>query len=263
MKFHDKLQLLRRERGLSQEGLAEMLHVSRQAISKWESGSTYPEIDKIVTLSEIFGVTVDSLIKDGPIEYSHARTTAPPQFGYMGGRMGYEYKSKRTLWGLPLVHVNVGFGFRRARGIVAIGMISQGFLSLGLLSMGLLSFGLLSLGLIGVGVFAVGLLLAIGSISLGTFSIGAIAIGVFALGGMAIGMFSTGGLAVASHVAVGGHAYGHVAVGRIAEGARVFLDTSPGQSFAGIDGAEVRRVVGEEFPGLWNWVVRWATFALR
>jgi len=259
MKFHDKLQLLRRERGLSQEGLAEMLHVSRQAISKWESGSTYPEIDKIVTLSEIFGVTVDSLIKDGPIEYSHARTTAPPQFGYMGGRMGYEYKSKRTLWGLPLVHVNVGFGFRRARGIVAIGTISQGFISLGLLSMGLLSVGLLSFGLIALGTLAIGLLLALGGVAIGALALGGVAIGLVAFGGLAIGMFSTGGLSIASHVAVGGHAHGHIAVGQeLANGARTFLAT-PGEGFGSISSAEVQGAIREEFPWVWNWLTRWMT----
>ena len=46
MKFNEKLIKLRKEKGLSQEGLADKLDVSRQSVSKWESGQTYPEIDK-------------------------------------------------------------------------------------------------------------------------------------------------------------------------------------------------------------------------
>lgn len=64
MDFGMKLQNLRKTKGLSQEALAEKLNVSRQAVSKWESGSGYPEMDKLILLSELFGVTIDYLIKD-------------------------------------------------------------------------------------------------------------------------------------------------------------------------------------------------------
>jgi len=64
MIFSKKLQLIRKSKGLSQEALAERLNVSRQAIAKWESGHSYPEIGNLIALSEIFMVTVDSLVKD-------------------------------------------------------------------------------------------------------------------------------------------------------------------------------------------------------
>jgi len=64
MNFSEKLQILRKEKRLSQEGLAEKLNVSRQAVSKWESGQSFPELDKIIILSDIFSVTVDELVKD-------------------------------------------------------------------------------------------------------------------------------------------------------------------------------------------------------
>ena len=64
MDFGMKLQSLRKEKGLSQEALAEKLHVSRQAVSKWESGAGYPEMDKLILISDLFGVTIDYLIKD-------------------------------------------------------------------------------------------------------------------------------------------------------------------------------------------------------
>lgn len=59
----DRIQQLRREHGLSQEQLAEKLNVSRQAVSKWESAQTQPELDKIIALSELFCVTTDYLLK--------------------------------------------------------------------------------------------------------------------------------------------------------------------------------------------------------
>lgn len=64
MNFSEKLQILRKEKRLSQEGLAEKLNVSRQAVSKWELGQSFPELDKIIILSDIFSVTVDELVKD-------------------------------------------------------------------------------------------------------------------------------------------------------------------------------------------------------
>ncbi len=61
-----KLQELRKKSQLSQEELAEKLDVSRQSISKWEAGQVSPEIKKIILLSEIFNVSTDYLLKDGP-----------------------------------------------------------------------------------------------------------------------------------------------------------------------------------------------------
>ena len=60
----EKIYKLRKNSGLSQEQLAEQLNVSRQAISKWESGTAVPESEKLVTISNYFGVSVDYLLKD-------------------------------------------------------------------------------------------------------------------------------------------------------------------------------------------------------
>ena len=64
MKFSEKLQTLRKENKLSQEKLADMLDVSRQAVSKWESGQTYPEMDKLLSMCKIFNCTLDELTND-------------------------------------------------------------------------------------------------------------------------------------------------------------------------------------------------------
>lgn len=64
MTLAEKIIRLRKGRGWSQEGLAEQLEISRQSVSKWEGGVSVPELDKIVRMSEIFGVTTDYLLKE-------------------------------------------------------------------------------------------------------------------------------------------------------------------------------------------------------
>lgn len=62
MDFCEKLQQLRKRKGLTQEELAESLYVSRTAVSKWESGRGYPNIDSLKALAAFFGVTIDELL---------------------------------------------------------------------------------------------------------------------------------------------------------------------------------------------------------
>lgn len=62
MEFHEKLQQLRGQKGLTQEDLAQALYVSRTAVSKWESGRGYPNIDSLRAIAQFYGVTVDALL---------------------------------------------------------------------------------------------------------------------------------------------------------------------------------------------------------
>ena len=62
MSFGENLQIIRKQKSLSQEALAEMLGVSRQAVSKWELGEGYPEVDKLLLLSRNLDVSVDALL---------------------------------------------------------------------------------------------------------------------------------------------------------------------------------------------------------
>ena len=62
MEFHEKLQELRKSRGMTQEELAQALYVSRTAVSKWESGRGYPSIDSLKEISAYFSVTIDNLL---------------------------------------------------------------------------------------------------------------------------------------------------------------------------------------------------------
>ncbi|NJI81038.1 helix-turn-helix transcriptional regulator [Clostridioides difficile] len=64
LNFGENLKRLRKERNLSQEQLSEMLNVSRQAISKWESNKTYPDIENLMLLRNIFNIALDDLLFD-------------------------------------------------------------------------------------------------------------------------------------------------------------------------------------------------------
>lgn len=75
MKLSDKIIYLRKQQGWSQEELAEYLGVSRQSVSKWESGASTPELDRIVQLCSLFGLTADALIRDD-LDLDGAKETA-------------------------------------------------------------------------------------------------------------------------------------------------------------------------------------------
>ena len=71
MSFADNLKQIRKEKGLSQEELAELLEVSRQAVSKWEQGAGYPETEKLLLLSNRLNVSLDILMGTEPVSYTH------------------------------------------------------------------------------------------------------------------------------------------------------------------------------------------------
>lgn len=77
MTLADKIINLRKQKGWSQEELAEKLDVTRQSVSKWESGQSTPDIAKILQISELFGVTTDYLLKDEEEAAENAPSTAP------------------------------------------------------------------------------------------------------------------------------------------------------------------------------------------
>ena len=76
----DKIIALRKKNGLSQEELAEKMGVSRQSVSKWEGAQSVPDLNKIIALSEIFGVSTDYLLKDelGEPEYTSSEDSGTP-----------------------------------------------------------------------------------------------------------------------------------------------------------------------------------------
>lgn len=196
MEFQNRLNDLRRRAGLSQEELANLVGVTRQAVQKWESGASRPDMDNLSALARYFNVSLDYLVTGQ--ESPDSAPTVVIEKHYYGWQR--EYKSKRTLFGLPLVHVSVGTG-RAAKGIVAIGDRAIGIIALGGLTCGVFT---------------------LGGVSLGLVTLGGLALGIFALGGAAIGLLAWGGFAL-GYLAVGGLAWGQYAIGGIVTGAQIAI----------------------------------------
>lgn len=207
MTIGEKLSRLRKEHNYTQEQLAELLGVSRQSISKWESNIAYPETEKIIRLSQMYHCSTDYLLNDALEKDEKPSDTITFSFR----KLHYERKSKTMIHGVPLWHINLGF-HETAKGIFALGIRAKGVVSVGLFSMGLISIGLFSLGLIAAGTFALGLLSA-GAISAGILTAGSIALGIFSCGSISIGEFSVGALSIAHYAAIGDYANAAIAIG--------------------------------------------------
>ena len=72
MEFNNKLYELRKQKGLSQEELANRLNVSRQTVSKWEVGESSPDMEKLVAISELFDISLDELVLDKAVKKEEA-----------------------------------------------------------------------------------------------------------------------------------------------------------------------------------------------
>jgi len=223
MTLGEKLSRLRKELNYTQEQLADILGVTRQSISKWESDIAYPETDKLIKMGKLFECSMDYLLNEDITEKQGIEPKETETFWGVFKKLFHERKSEKKLFGMPLYHIGKNaHGFfaigLKARGVFSIGLMSRGIISLGMLSLGVISIGLLSLGLISAGVFSAGLL-AVGSIALGLFAAGAISVGLISFGALSVGCFSTGALAIGKYAAVGDHAYAMLAIGKsVAEG---------------------------------------------
>lgn len=240
----DKLVQLRKERGYSQEQLANMLNVSRQAVSKWEAGSATPELEKIIAMADIFGVSVDSLVRDHmecADQLKQAQDNADNDEVMkqldeikqcIKKQYLYEYKSKKTIFGIPLVHIKFArSGTAVARGIVAIGNISIGIFSLGCIAVGVISIGGISLGL----------LAAFAGLAFGGITFAGVSVGILAIGGVSLGIYAIGGVALASKIAVGGIAAGNIAIGQVVDGTHVLQSDT-------VSKAQIKEVILEQYP---------------
>ncbi len=195
MTFSEKLTSLRRKQGLSQEQLAVRLGVTRQSVSKWESGQVQPEIPKLVALSELFEVSVDYLVKDcleepepTPREISRLEEKVDA-INRQIDTSYYAYTSKARLFGLPLLSIRFGKQRYPDRNNTAFGIVAVGNFAVGVVAVGLISLGILSVGMV-----AFGLLLALGGVSIGTVAAGLSAMGVYAYGVAAVGLAAAGGV---------------------------------------------------------------------
>lgn len=254
MTLGEKIIKLRQSKGLSQEEFGAEMGVSRQAVSKWETSQAVPDVDKIIQMSDFFGVTTDYLLKDTdnqPYSVNETSNSSAPKKA-IKERLHFERKSKKTFLGLPLYHINIGLGAYKAKGVFSIGMISTGLISIGLLSIGLLSWGIFSLGLLlSIGNIALGGI-SLGGVSVGILALGGVAIGIFSFGGLSVGVYSMGGCAIGSQIAFGGYAQGYIAVGDKAVGNHAFNITG---DIPQAVKDEVIQIISEELPNTPKFIV--------
>lgn len=260
MTLGDKLARLRKENNYTQEQLAALLGVSRQAVSKWESDLAFPETEKLLRISELYDCSLDYLLKDRPSDNETRQneqcvnTEKDKSLFTLRVRFPKERISEKMVFGMPLYHIGRDArGFfavgMKAKGVFAFGLMARGIVSAGLLSMGVISFGTLSLGLLATGVLALGLAAA-GAFAAGIISAGAICLGIFSVGAIAAGDFSVGALAYGKYAALGDNARGMIALGG---------SEAHGSLFSKLDGLSaqeadhVKALLREIVPGWLGW----------
>ena len=258
MTLGEKLSKLRKEYNYTQEQLADILGVSRQSISKWESDIAFPETDKLIKMGKLFECSMDYLLNNEITEKNGINTNdAVPDLEKIKTaikRQCRERKSNKIVFGMPLYHIGRNArGFfaigLKARGVFAIGLRARGIVSLGLLSLGIISIGLLSIGLLSLGTLALGLM-SVGSIALGLFAIGSISIGVVSIGALAVGCFSSGALAIGQYAAVGDHAHGMIALGETVANGSVYESVG---LLAEADWARFHELLDTHTPSYLSW----------
>lgn len=245
MSLGDKLSKLRRENNYTQEQLADILGVSRQAISKWESNTAYPETEKLLKLGELYDCSMDYLLKDGGERSASGTKTLTLNFN----KFYFERKSKTMIKGFPLWHINIGFG-RTAKGIIALGLVAKGIVSIGFLSFGIISIGLLAVGFFALGNIVFGLL-SVGVTAIGFAAIGAISVGIVSIGALSIGLFSVGALAIGKYFAMGDTAYALIALGKTAAGGGIYQKLG---ELSAQDIVDVKNLLDANSP----WYLTWA-----
>lgn len=269
MQFSENFQNLRKEKGLSQEELGEMLSVSRQTISKWEKGTAYPDMLNLVTISQFFSVSTDELIsgkkEDIPseeaVESEKEESSIPAESGSSESSFHLEYESRLKIKNLPLVHINCGFGGYKAKGVIAIGNFATGIFSVGLIARGLISIGVLSLGLLAFGVLALGLV-SVCCIGAGIIAIAGIGVGIMNLSGIGFGVVSVAGCGFSTHVSIGGVAYAPVAVGYVVKGDETMLLQNL-SDISVTDSESVLALINAKFPDLPEILKFWATMIFK
>ena len=269
MTLGEKIYRIRIERGLSQEAFGEMLNVSRQSVSKWETDQSLPELDKIVAISEMFEVSTDYLLKESEERMTKTVNAGNNPEKYTGFEKGgqaqqiiiqrqtfeYEYKSQKSWLGMPLVHIHIGIKPVRAKGVIAIGNIAQGIIAIGIVGMGVITLAVVGVGLLlAIGSIAVGGI-ALGSLAAGIIAMGALCTGVFTMGAVAVGQFSFGAMAIGSQIAIGDVARGSIALGD-SEAHGVFFEAVRAAD-GSFDYQGMIRAIDANVPGYWHVFTQW------
>lgn len=274
MNFAQNLIQLRKQRALSQEELAEILDVSRQAVSKWEAGINMPDIPKLIAIADEFGISLDALVRPSfkgknKAFYPERRgADGEAYFFTEGAKAGTESSSAAEAVSGTINIVSGGKTLKVGSGStvylkneyeyvskIKIGNLplvhihtgdgarcARGIIAIGNIAFGLVALGGISLGLFSFGGLSIGLLFALGGVAVGAVSLGGLSIGLAAFGGCALGMGAFGGLAAGKVFAAGGAAYGPVSIGENVEAAfRLTEHTSK---------EEIIRFIEEQLPSV-------------
>ena len=119
MQFNEKLTSLRKSMGLSQEELGAELKVSRQTISKWESAQSYPDFQRLVLLSDYFGLTLDELVRDVDVADVRAKNLSSEKLDSIYNDVEYTKKTFHFIYKWYLI---IGGG-------IVIALLSLAFFS--------------------------------------------------------------------------------------------------------------------------------------
>ena len=147
MEFHEKLQELRKRKGMTQEELAASLYVSRTAVSKWESGRGYPSIESLKALAHFFSVTVDELLSSDELLTAAEEDQKRTESHFRERMLGILDLGMLLLLFLPL------FALREGEAVQAVSLLSLGGMAIYLkiacftVSVGAVILGILSLAL--------------------------------------------------------------------------------------------------------------------
>ena len=145
MKLHGKITDYRKKCGLSQETLAEKIGVSRQAVSKWETGDALPEITKLKSLADCFGVTVDFLLDENIDEYQPQNNVKTTVFDRLVNWISANFKTYSWMAGLALILIGVyitGIGIIELLALIWMGF-SLILILVVILSLTIIAFGVL------------------------------------------------------------------------------------------------------------------------
>ncbi len=125
MQLSEKIYLCRKKAGLSQEALADQMGISRQAVSKWETGESEPELSKLRQLAEIFGVSADWLLSDQDEPETPPTQAEPPRkAGFLDSLPRFIVHAVKKFGWLFGVYVAIG-GFSTAIGGVVMRIVAQ------------------------------------------------------------------------------------------------------------------------------------------
>lgn len=118
MEFNNKLYHLRKQKGLSQEELANCLNVSRQTISKWEVGDSTPDMEKLIAISDLFEISLDELVMDKVPTHIGETSTKSEIVNELKEKILTDKNKKKAKRGLKIVTIILGI-------IVLIDVISM------------------------------------------------------------------------------------------------------------------------------------------